>query len=343
MIKCDEVVKDASGQVTELRCSVDLATLGADPEGRKVKGTIHWVDAATCVDANVRLYDRLFTDPSPDGHDGRDHMEFLNPESLIEKTIKVEPHCTSLGAGEHLQLERVGYFFTDPVDHSTASLTLNKTVGLRDSWAKQSTKQVDAKPKPQSAKKAKKGGAAPDQDKRALERVREGELQSFFEKAVADGVKPALADTLVDAPLLWQLYVAGQGSGFDAGALGAFLVNDVLKLVKDNETTMLTGAQVVEVLEAQQAATINGAGAKKILEALHRESGTVVGLIESLGLAQISDAGRLREIVLKVMSEHPSEVADFRAGNKKRRGFLMGQAMKASEGKSESEGAQSGS
>ena len=96
---------------------------------------------------------------------------------------------------------------------------------------------------------------------------------------------------------------------------------------------MLTGAQVVEVLEAQQAATINGAGAKKILEALHRESGTVVELIESLGLAQISDAGRLREIVLKVMSEHPSEVADFRSGNKKRRGFLMGQAMKASEGK----------
>ncbi|MEC8051396.1 MAG: glutamine--tRNA ligase/YqeY domain fusion protein [Myxococcota bacterium] len=333
VIKCDEVVRDASGQITELRCSVDLATLGADPEGRKVKGTIHWVDAATCVDAKVRLYDRLFTDPSPDGHDGRDHMEFLNSDSLIEKTIKVEPHCTSLGAGEHLQLERVGYFFTDPVDHSTASLTLNKTVGLRDSWAKQSTKQVDAKPKPQSAKKAKKGGAAPDQDKRALERVREGQLQSFFEKAVADGVKPALADTLVDAPLLWQLYVAGQGSGFDAGALGAFLVNDVLKLVKDNETTMLTGAQVVEVLEAQQAATINGAGAKKILEALHRESGTVVELIESLGLAQISDAGRLREIVLKVMSEHPSEVADFRSGNKKRRGFLMGQAMKASEGK----------
>ena len=88
---------------------------------------------------------------------------------------------------------------------------------------------------------------------------------------------------MVDAPLLWQLYVAGQSSGFDAGALGAFLVNDVLKLVKDNETTMLTGTQVVEVLEAQQAATINGAGAKKILEALHQESGTVVGLIESLG------------------------------------------------------------
>ena len=118
MIKCDEVIKDATGQVTELRCSVDLATLGADPEGRKVKGTIHWVDAATSVDANVRLYDRLFTDPSPDGHEGRDHMEFLNPDSLIEKTIKVEPHCKSLGAGEHLQLERVGYFFTDPSDHS---------------------------------------------------------------------------------------------------------------------------------------------------------------------------------------------------------------------------------
>ena len=111
-------------------------------------------------------------------------MEFLNPDSLIEKTIKVEPHCKSLGAGEHLQLERVGYFFTDPSDHSAGSLTLNKTVGLRDSWAKQSTKQVETKAaNPQASKKAKKGGAAPDQDKRALERVRDGDLQSSFERS----------------------------------------------------------------------------------------------------------------------------------------------------------------
>ena len=334
VIKCDEVLKDATGQVSELRCSVDLDTLGKDPAGRKVKGTIHWVDDATSVNATVRLYDRLFTDPAPDGHEGRDHMDFLNPSSLIEKTIKVEPYVATLEAAAHIQLERVGYFFSDPTDHSDDSVVLNKTVGLRDSWSKQESKKAAPEAKVPAPKKAKQSGPAPDQDKRALERTREGAAQGQFETAVADGVKPALADTLVESVLLWQLYESGKSAGgIGLDALGAFLVNDVLKLIKDADATKLTGAHIVDILKALQSSTINSAGSKKLLEALHIEAGVVTELIESLGLAQISDPAVIRTMVDEVLTRHPKEVEDFRGGNKKRRGFLMGQAMKASQGK----------
>ena len=334
VIKCDEVIKDESGVVRELRCSVDLETLGADPVGRKVKGIIHWVDATTGVDATVRLYDRLFTDPSPDSHEGRDHMEFLNPESLVEKTIRVEPHFAKLTAGTHVQLERVGYFYSDPSDHQNGAIVLNKTVGLRDSWAKQESKKQEQAVKAPVAKKTKQSGPAPDQDKRALERSREGEAQAHFESAIADGMKPALADTLVDSPLLWGLYSTSRAeSDVAAEVLGAFLVNDVLKLLKDSTSTKLNGRQVVDVVAALQASTINSAGAKKLLETLHEGEGEVGALIESLGLAQISDPAALRALVDEVLGRHSKEVDDFKAGNKKRRGFLMGQAMKASQGK----------
>ena len=333
VIKCDEVIKSDDGEVTELRCSADLATLGADPEGRKVKGIIHWVDDETSVDARVRLYDRLFIDPAPDSHEGRDYMDFMNPKSLVEKTIKVEPHIATLSAGQHIQLERVGYFYSDPADHNASAIVLNKTVGLRDSWAKQESKEESSAPTKPSAKKPKQSGPAPDQDKRALERQREGGLQAQFEQAIADGVKPALADTLVDSALVWELYQSGRTLDIECEVLGAFLVNDVLKLLKEADATALTGPKVVEVLKAVQASTINSAGAKSLLEVLHREPATVSDLIDSLGLAQISDPEVLSKLVQEVIERHPKEVEDFKGGNKKRRGFLMGQAMKASQGK----------
>ncbi|HNT98388.1 MAG TPA: glutamate--tRNA ligase family protein, partial [Elusimicrobiales bacterium] len=139
IVKCDKVVKDASGAVTEVHCSYDPATRGGDtPDGRKIKGTIHWVSAGHAVPAKVRLYDALFTVREPEAvPEGRDYKENLNPASLetIEKAM-LEPSLGAAAPGSRFQFERLGYFFADPEDSKPGAPVFNRTVTLRDSWAK---------------------------------------------------------------------------------------------------------------------------------------------------------------------------------------------------------------
>ena len=137
VIRCDEVIKDASGEVIELHCSYDPDTLVNNPEGRKVRGVIHWVSAPLAVQAEVRLYDRLFTRPSPDkGEEGAEYTDYINPESLRTLThCYLEPSLGEAHAGQQFQFEREGYFCVDP-DHSHDRPIFNRSVTLRDTWAK---------------------------------------------------------------------------------------------------------------------------------------------------------------------------------------------------------------
>ena len=138
-ITCTDLVKDeTTGEVMELRCTYDPATRGGNsPDGRKVKGTLHWVSAAHAISAEVRLYDRLFTVPDPIGEkSGKDYREFLNPNSIeVLSDCKVEPSLGTAQPGDRFQFERLGYFCIDP-DSSDRQLVINRTVELRDSWAK---------------------------------------------------------------------------------------------------------------------------------------------------------------------------------------------------------------
>ncbi|MFQ5423142.1 MAG: glutamine--tRNA ligase/YqeY domain fusion protein [Phycisphaerae bacterium] len=137
-ITCAGVVKDDNGEVVELRCTYDPATRGGDaPDGRKVKATLHWVSAGHALDAEVRLYDRLFTDPSPDNpkHE-KGYKEFLNPDSLETlEAAKIEPTVAGAAVGTRYQFERQGYFCVDP-DSTSEKPVFNRTVSLRDSWAR---------------------------------------------------------------------------------------------------------------------------------------------------------------------------------------------------------------
>lgn len=135
-ITCTDVIKDDAGNVTELRCTYDPETKGGNaPDGRKVKGTIHWVSTAEAVDAEVRLYEPLFTEAEP-GAGGGDFLDDINPDSLEVLTgCKLEPNLADLELGETVQFERQGYFCLDP-DSTPDALVFNRTVGLRDSWAK---------------------------------------------------------------------------------------------------------------------------------------------------------------------------------------------------------------
>jgi glutaminyl-tRNA synthetase len=137
LVRCEEVVKNASGEVVELRCRYDPATRGGDaPDGRKVRGTLHWVSARHALPAEVRLYQTLFTDPDPMAHEGRDFTEFLNPASLeVVPEAWVEPSLADAAPGARHQFERLGYFCLDP-DSEPGRQVWNRTVTLRDSWAK---------------------------------------------------------------------------------------------------------------------------------------------------------------------------------------------------------------
>lgn len=142
VIRCDEVIKNAQGEIEELRCTYDPDTLGKNPEGRKVKGVIHWVSAEHSLPAEVRLYDNLFLVEEPDADKDTDFLEHLNPESLTVVTARVEPSLAQAQPEESFQFERLGYFCADRYDHQTGTkLVFNRSVGLKDSWAKIQQKQ----------------------------------------------------------------------------------------------------------------------------------------------------------------------------------------------------------
>lgn len=138
IIKAESCTKDENGEVIEIQCTYDpdsRSGSGSEASKRKVKGTLHWVSVKHAVKAEVRVYDRLFTDEAPDGHKDKDFKEFLNPESLTVINAFVEPSLSTTKPLDRFQFQRLGYFCTDS-DSTEEKLVFNRTVPLRDSWAK---------------------------------------------------------------------------------------------------------------------------------------------------------------------------------------------------------------
>jgi glutaminyl-tRNA synthetase len=137
-ITCTDLVKDARGEIVELRCTYDPATRGGDsPDGRRVKATLHWVSAAHAASAEVRLYDRLFSVKDPEqAPEGKTFLDNLNPHSLeVLRDCRAEPSLATVSVAARFQFERIGYFCVDP-DSRPDALVFNRTVSLRDTWAK---------------------------------------------------------------------------------------------------------------------------------------------------------------------------------------------------------------
>lgn len=160
IIKGESVLKDKNGNITEIHCTYDANSLsgsGTEASLRKVKGTLHWVSKGHAIKAEVREYDRLFSDEAPDNHDDKGYMDFVNPNSLKIITALVEPSLVTSKIGDRFQFQRLGYFNVDN-DSTAEHLVFNKTVGLRDSWSKKKPKPVvnnqNTGGKPQQAKKA---------------------------------------------------------------------------------------------------------------------------------------------------------------------------------------------
>jgi glutaminyl-tRNA synthetase len=134
VIKCNEIIKNDAGNIIELRCTYDPDTLGKKPEGRKVKGVIHWVSEQHALDAEIRLYDRLFNVANPESENN--FLDVVNPDSLQTLNhCKVEASLANSEAGNLFQFERIGYFCVDSKDSSAEKLVFNRTVTLRDTWS----------------------------------------------------------------------------------------------------------------------------------------------------------------------------------------------------------------
>jgi len=195
IIKAESVVKDATGDVVEIHCSYDADSRsgsGTEASQRKVKSTIHWVSVAHAIQAEVREYDRLFLDESPDTHESKSYMDFINPNSLkVIKNAYLEPHLGQASPNESYQFQRLGYFTLDS-DSRAGQLVFNKTVGLKDTWAKQNAATAN---KQQTA--TKPVAQAPQEAKSAL-----NEIQYIGKKLTnlsGDKLEAALQDIRVQA------------------------------------------------------------------------------------------------------------------------------------------------
>jgi glutaminyl-tRNA synthetase len=142
VLRCEGFEADENGVVQKVLCTYDPETKsGSGPKQPKIKGTLHWVEASTAVSAEVRLYDRLFMDEDPAGHKDQDALEFLNPDSLkVVNNCMAEPMLAQVQAGDKFQFQRIGYFCADP-DTRPGKPVFNKTVGLKDAWAKMTQKE----------------------------------------------------------------------------------------------------------------------------------------------------------------------------------------------------------
>ena len=308
LVTCDEVVREG-GEVVELRGTYDPDSRGGNaPDGRKVKGTLHWVAAAQAVDAEVRLYERLFRDPVPgEGKDG--FTESLNPTSLEVVAAKVEPSLGAAAAGERFQLERLGYFTVD-ADRTDEHLVLNRTVTLRDSWV---GKAPVAAPVEQKA--AGGGAKAPLSDASASlvaahgipedhARVLDGPLGTLFEETVAAGASARTASRLI----VDELRRAGEGT--------------------------VSASDLADVGERLDRGGLAGGSVRELLTALLAQEGSVAQIVAARGL-ETAGADVVARLVADVLTDFPEEAARARAGEKKVVGFLVGQAMRRAAGKAD--------
>jgi len=179
LVRCTDVVKDAKGEVVELRCTWDPGSWGGNaPDGRAVRGTLHWVSAAHAVPAEVRLYDRLFSVENPGTTEGKSFLDELNPESLVRvEGAQMEPYLAKAKAGDRVQFERLGYFCVDP-DSAPGKIVWNRTVTLKDGWARIEAKAVaPAKAAPAKAKPAKVEAPPPPAAEIAIDDLNKVELR----------------------------------------------------------------------------------------------------------------------------------------------------------------------
>ena len=299
VIRCEQVVKDATGRVVQLRCSHDPGSRGG--AGAKVKGIIHWVSAAHAVPAEVRLYDRLFKVERP-GEGDVDFLTELNPDSLtVRREARLEPSMAEAVPGHRVQLERHGFFAVDPIDSRPGALVLNRIVSLKDSWARASAGPRAEAPPPRAEPKA-----AP--------------------------VEARARDLIAEDPALAALVRAALAVCSDERLVRSWATNELQGALRGRslDSIPLDGGRFGALVALVAQSAIGGTSAKEVLDEMLETGAAPDAIVERRGLRQVSDAGAIGALVDRILAAHPEEVQRFRAGEKKLQGFLLGQVMRES-------------
>ena len=321
VIRCERVVKDAAGTVTQLVCSYDPSTRGGDAGGRKIKGTLHWVSADHAVDVEVRAYDRLFSVEIP-GAAGGDPLADLNPASLVVRTgCKAEPSLRSAAAGDRFQFEREGFFFVDPLASRPGAPVFNRTVSLKDSWAKAAAK-AEPKAEPRAAK-----AKAPE--KPSAREALSPEAQALLER---HGLSPEDARVLGEPGPLRALFDAALAFHGNARGLAAWIVNELPPAARAGEPLPFGARELAELSSLIDDGTLSGALGKKVLAEMLNGGGSPKAIVERLGLKQIGDPAALGPVVDRILAESAEMVARYKAGNKNVLGALTGMVLKETRG-----------
>lgn len=338
-ITCHEAIKDADGNVIELRCTYDPQTRGGtSADNRKVKGTIHWVAAEHGIPCEIRLYDRLFRVERPDAEE--DFVEVLNPDSLSIVRGMIEPSVKGDG-NLHYQFERQGYFYRDP-DSTDDALVFNRVVTLKDGWAKSVAKtepRTAEPPGPSKPRESKPDKERPQKRSRSYERDRAREEQPDLAARLVAYTELGLSDD--DADLLsgerakGDYFEAVMAHGQDPKLVAVWLVNELLPWVADDDglTKLKFSTNAFsELVGLVASGEVPTAAARDVLAELLANGGSPTQIVDNKGLRKISDVDALEPIILEVLKQNPNEVETYREGKTSLLGFFVGQAMKATGG-----------
>ena len=341
LITCTDVIRDASGEAVELRCTYDPATRGGDaPDGRRVKGTLHWVSVEHSLPVEVRLYDRLFAHEDPDGQP-QDFKTFLNPISLEVLTgSRVEPSVGGARPGDSFQFERRGYFAVD-ADSDDGSLVFNRTVTLRDTWAKVAGRGEHARRSAAAAERAAKKAAAKALQRSMAESPAAERPLTPEQEGVADRYRAKLdlpesdARLLAANPALGRLFARALEVSDHPRAVANWIVNELLRELKGRRVADLPfgGAHLGELVNLTAAGAISGTVAKDVFAEMLRSGERPGDIVADRGLEQLTDASDLEPLVARVLDDHRDKVAQYRDGKTALLGFFIGRVMSASRGR----------
>jgi glutaminyl-tRNA synthetase len=372
VIRCDEVVKNEAGDVLELRCTYYPETRGGKaPEGRTIKGTLHWVSAEHAARCTVRLYDRLFSVPDPESGD-EDFKTHLNPDSLVVvEDALIEPSVAHDPPGRHYQFERVGYFVSDPEDSTPGRLTFNRTVTLRDTWAKVARKQQVGAPPPKdraASGKARRGeppsseqgvatrparGGSPGPAGPATEPERSPELAQRRERFQRDlGLGAEEAEILTRERASAALFEAALQSAPEDGVTGPsdatgaspagvanWLIHELPRAMGERtlENLPFDGSDLGRLVTLVEDGSLSSSAARDVLAEMVETGSAPDQVVERRGLRQLSDVDQLGAIVDQVLAANPAKVAEYQAGKRGLLGFFVGEVMRATKGRANPE------
>ena len=349
-IRCDDVVKDAAGNVVELHCSYDAESLGKTVGAERKKSTaVQWVSAEHAVPAEVRLYDRLLSVPNPDdGEEGKSFKDYLNPRSVeVLKQALLEPSMAQTSAGERFQFVRHGYFIADSVDSQPGALVFNRIVELPDAFNKALSRQANGAAADEMKTVKSKGddkeaiaGATTSTTSISDERTRARGTNSLLAQRhdyYIDvlGITPELADVLTGDEDVVHFYDAALAVYNNPKAIANWVANEVLRELKGRSLDQVpfTAVQLAELVKLVDQQTITSAGAKSVFAAMLVEGGSPADIVRRVGLDQALSPQELQRAVDEVLAALPAKVAEYRAGKTSLLGMFTGQVIKATGGK----------